>query len=110
MNWTRKLMRRQKNRRLRSSTRETDLDSLITSSPPAFDSFIVEEPKLSFARNFTSVDPKTGLEQFGPPLASKSVVRIGIIGTGDGIDAFQNYLQRSRSVVEPGKNARGKYY
>jgi len=83
---------------------------LIASSPPAFDSFIIEEPKLSFARNLTSVDPKTGLDQFGPSSLNKSIIRIGIIGTGDGIDAFQTYLQRARTVIEPGKNARGKYY
>jgi hypothetical protein len=103
-------MNRQKNKNRRKSTRETDLDGLIGSSPPAFDSFILEEPKLSFAGNLVSVDPKTGLEQFGPALPTKSTVRIGVIGTGDGIDAFQAYLERARTIIEPGKNARGKYY
>src|ERR1700687_5030746 len=94
----------------RSSTRESDLDSLIAGSPPAFESFLIEEPKLAFARGLTSVDPKTGVEQFGPSSSNNSSIRIGVIGTGEGIDAFQAYLERSRTIIEPGKNSRGKYY
>jgi len=103
-------MKRQRTRHEAQSRREADLDNLIASSPPIFDSFVVDEPKLSFAQSLTSVDPKTGLEQFGPSSGDKPSIRIGIIGTGDGIDAFERYLQTSRTIIEPGKNSRGKFY
>src|SRR5437016_1963401 len=67
--------------------READLDALVEHSPPAFDSLFIEEPKLVFGGNLTSVDPKTGIDQYGPFLSAKLDVRIGLIGTGGGIDA-----------------------
>src|SRR5215831_5763800 len=92
------------------SNRETDLDNLTLSSPPAFDSFYIQEPKLVFGSNLSSVDPKTGIEQFGPFASIKSRIRIGAIGTGTGIDAFRLYLERAQQPIRPGLNSRGKHY
>jgi hypothetical protein len=98
------------NRRPDKSNRETDLDNLTLSSPPAFDSFYIQEPKLVFGGNLSSVDPKTGIEQFGPFASIKSRIRIGVIGTGTGIDAFRLYLERAQQPIRPGLNSRGKHY
>jgi len=99
--------RRRSERRL---ARESDLDSIISRAPPVFTSFFVEEPKLLFGSNQPAVDPKAGLEQFGPVTALTPRIRIGVIGTGDGISAFSAYLQRATSRITPGTNARGKPY
>ena len=90
--------------------READLDTLIERSPPAFGSLYIEEPKLLFGGNMTSVDPKTGLDQYGPFLSVKPDIRIGIIGTGAGIDAFRAYLEQAKNRISPGHNSRGKFY
>ena len=104
-------MTAKRNRRSKQKpSQESDLDKLILNSPPAFESFFIEEPKLIFARSFASVDPKTGIEQFGPFSSVRSRIRIGVIGTGSGIDAFRAYLERARNSIQPGLNARGKYY
>jgi len=98
------------NRAPKKSSRETDLDNLTLSSPPAFDSFYIQEPKLVFGSNLSSVDPKTGIEQFGPFATIKSCIRIGVIGTGTGIDAFRFYLEKAQQPIRPGLNSRGKHY
>ncbi len=101
----------QKNsRRPEKSKREGDLDNLILSSPPAFESFYIQEPKLVFRNNLSSVDPKTGIEQFGPFASIKPRIRIGVIGTGTGIDAFRLYLEKAQQPIRPGLNSRGKHY
>src|SRR5437868_3628215 len=79
-------------RRATPARREADLDSLIDKSPPAFGTLFIEEPKLLFAGNGISVDSKTGLERYGPYRTVNSPIRIGVIGTGSGIDAFKQYL------------------
>lgn len=90
--------------------REDDLDAIVASAPPAFTSLFIEEPKLLFGGNNTAVDPKVGLEQFGPVTVAKSQIRVGIVGTGEGIDAFRGYLDRARNPIRPGLNSRGKAY
>jgi hypothetical protein len=97
-------------RRASRTQREADLDSLIDTSPPAFGTLFIEEPKLLFAGNFASVDSKTGIEHYGPYRTATSPVRIGVIGTGRGIDAFKQYLDASKQRVSPGRNARGRFY
>ena len=103
-------MTKKNSRRPAKSNRETDLDNLTLSSPPVFDSFYIQEPKLVFGSNLSSVDPKTGIEQFGPFASIKSRIRVGVIGTGTGIDAFRLYLERAQQPIRPGLNSRGKHY
>ncbi len=90
--------------------RDADLDTIIGRQAPVFQSFYVEEPKLLFGGSGYQVDPKTGLEQFGPFQARKPEIRIGVIGTADGIDAFKAYLERARQTINPGLNSRNKPY
>ncbi|MEW6058341.1 MAG: hypothetical protein AB1540_17200 [Bdellovibrionota bacterium] len=97
-------------KRYSTTRRQSDLDSLLNQMPPAFESFFIEEPKLLFAGNFTGVDPKVGIEQYGPFSKSKPIIRIGIIGSGDGINTFRAYLDNARRPIRPGLNARGKHY
>ena len=105
------VMRRKKNNvSTRRQRRELDIDKMLSQSSPAFESFHVEEPKLVFARNLSSVDPKTGIDQFGPFSTVNSIIRIGIVGTGSGIDAFRSYLENAKTNIQPGLNARGKHY
>lgn len=95
---------------LRAIKREADLDALIDKSPPAFGTLFIQEPKLVFGGNQTSVDSKTGIDRHGPYLTVNSPIRIGVIGTGSGIDAFKEYLEKGRSRISPGRNARGRFY
>ena len=87
-------------------------ERLIEQAPPTFPSFIIEEPKLAFGDGESCVDPKTGIGAFGP-LASglaNPTIRVGIIGTGKGIDAMRAYLDKTRGRIEPGLNSKGKLY
>lgn len=42
------------------------VDELLESTPLAFEAFHIPEPKLVFGNGYTSVDPKTGLDLYGP--------------------------------------------
>lgn len=98
---------RRNNRRPQSIPLDKRLEGLI----PTFQCFHVEEPKLVFGGGNLSVDPKSGLESFGPYDADQAGVKtisIGVIGTGEGIGEFQNFLNRAREPVSPGFNTRGK--
>src|SRR5437870_6543978 len=64
----------------RKARREADLDSLIEQSPPAFRNLFIKEPKLVFAHNCTSVDPRTGIDEFGPFLTVNPIIRLAIVG------------------------------
>jgi hypothetical protein len=89
------------------------MDVLIQQTKPAFDSFCIEEPRLLFAGGGMSVDPKAGIERFGPYEAdkvAKPVIRVGIVGTGVGIQTFAAYLDRCRGRVPAGLNDKGKPY
>lgn len=98
------------NRRQMKNRREEDLDTLLFKSPPAFDSFQIEEPKLIFNAGSLSVDPKTGIDQFGPFSSPKKTIRIGAIGTGAGIDALRSYLTKGSMLIQPGLNSRKQHY
>ncbi len=87
------------------------LDELIRTNPPAFSAFYLEEPKLVFGDGLLSVDPKAGLESHGPfgwQTATIKTIRFGVIGTGDGIQTFLNFLQKCQSRISAGFNSRGK--
>lgn len=86
-------------RRQRGIPLNKRLEELI----PSFQCFHVEEPRLVFGGGNLSVDPKSGLEAFGPYDAdhtSVKTINIGIIGTGEGIGEFQNFIERSSSLLK----------
>jgi hypothetical protein len=87
-------------------------ERLIEQAPPTFPSFFIDEPKLVFGDGELCADPKTGISAFGPIASglSKRVIRIGIIGTGQGIDAMRAYLYNARARIEPGLNSKGKLF
>lgn len=87
-------------------------ERLLEQAPPTFSSFFVPEPKLVFGDGELSVDPRTGLAAFGPIASGRvsTAIRVGIIGTGKGIDAMRGYLDKTRSRIEPGLNAKGKLF
>ncbi len=101
--------RRQPNPRPRRAV----MDVLIQQTTPAFESFFVEEPRLVFARGGLSVDPKEGMERYGPYEAdkgAKAVIRVGVIGTGVGIQRFATFLERCRGRIPAGLSSKGKPY
>lgn len=98
-------------RRKEGHTKPRFLDELIETNPSAFSAFYVEEPKLVFGDGLLSVDPKAGLEGHGPfgwQTATIKTIRLGVIGTGDGIQTFLNFLQKCQSRIAAGFNTRGK--
>jgi hypothetical protein len=87
------------------------LDDLIRANAPAFGAFYVEEPKLVFGSGELSVDPKSGLENHGPfgwEATPSKTIRLGVVGTSDGIQTFTSFLQRSQRRIPAGFNTRGK--
>jgi len=87
------------------------LDELIHTNPPSFNAFYIEEPKLVFGAGLLSVDPKAGLENHGPfgwQSETIKTIRLGVVGTGEGIQAFLNFLQKCQSRIPAGFNSRGK--
>ena len=87
------------------------IDDVLKETPPAFTSFYLEEPRLVFGGGELSVDPKAGLERFGPyasGVAGTPRTRLGVIGTGDGIQLFLNFLNRCQSRIPAGFSKRGK--
>ena len=74
-------------------------------------SLIVEhfqEPELEFAFGQASPHPKDGLFLYGPHARSKKnrEIRVGVVGTTDGIGHFRSWSRKLRQLVEvppPGK-------
>ena len=97
-------------RRSRAAQQREDIDRLIATAPAAFEASYTEEPLLSFAGGKTAVDPKLGLADFGPVGPVPSYIRIGVVGTGEGVDAWMRYLERAKRPIVPGLNKRGKFY
>ena len=90
-----------------------DVELMLRAAPPLFPSFYIEEPQLVFGGGHTCVSPKEGIALFGPLGAETQrgkVIRVGVIGTGKGIDSFRNYLSDRRREVLPGLNSRGNPY
>lgn len=89
------------------------IDRLLEHTTPSFDAFFIEEPNLVFARGGLAVDPKTGIENYGPfelDQSGRSKLRVGIVGTGNGIQTVLSYLSRCESPIHAGFNTRGKPY
>ena len=66
------------------------------------------EPSLEFGSRQVTAHPKDGLFLYGPHAKSKRTeqVRIGVVGTADGINLFRAWVTRMKKLVEvppPGK-------
>jgi hypothetical protein len=84
-------------------------DQFLQSQPPVFKGFYLEEPKLVFANNEVSVDPKAGLEEYGPyGCVPGKTIKLGLVGTGRGIQAFRDFLQAAHRRLSAGFNKRSK--
>lgn len=88
-------------------------ETLLRAQPPLFDAFHIKEPKLIFSGGGLSVDPKDGIEKFGPiendRTAYKSI-KVGIVGTSLGTQKTAGYIEACASPVRAGLNSRGKPY
>ena len=88
-------------------------DALISHATPSFQAWHIAEPRLIFANSQTCEDPKTGLTIFGPAAIDsgpRTTIRLGVIGTGETVQALKNWIRRGESKITPGLNARGKPY
>lgn len=88
-------------------------DELVRQSSPAFSVRHIPEPALSFRGGGQSVDPKTGIELFGPAAfdhGPRGSIRVGVIGTGDTITGLRRWVERARNRIDAGLNPRGKPY
>lgn len=72
---------------------------------PEFSAAFIEEPKLTFGGNHQTVDPKVGLALYGPidlsDPARRSVVRVGLIGTGPLVDLARSWFARCERKITP---------
>ena len=76
-------------------------DEAVTNFPNALcPSFIADEPNLEFGSRQTTAHPKDGLFLYGPHNKPKKTreIRIGVIGTSDGINLFRSGRRRSRNA------------
>jgi len=89
------------------------VDELLEKNPITFEAFHIPEPKLIFGNGFASVDPKTGLDLYGPYDLARSSgrpVMLGVVGTGSGIQAVIEFLQKAKGKISPGLNSKGNAY
>lgn len=102
------------NRRKRSTKRlkaREFSETVLRAQPPLFDAFHINEPKLIFSNAGLSVDPKDGIEKFGPLESERTpykAIRIGIVGTALGIQKVTSYILECASPIRAGLNSRGK--
>ena len=71
----------------------------------------IHEPELEFAFGQKSAHPKDGLFLYGPHAKAKKAreIRVGVVGTSDGIAHFRTWSRQLQSVVQvppPGKGVR----
>jgi hypothetical protein len=70
---------------------------------PTFSTIYLPEPELIFGGQQLAVDPKTGLGVFGPydlkDPSRRSVIRLGIIGTGPLVHLTQQWIERCQRKV-----------
>ena len=87
-----------------SSSIEIDL----ARSSDQFRCFQIPEPNLIFGRQGTCSDPKTGLALYGPygvpSQADNPQIRVGIVGTSEGIGYALGLLQELSGPIEQNEN------
>lgn len=93
-------------KRSRQKTTAVDAATVLNAyHSPEFDAIHLPEPSLVFGDDRREPDPKTGLALHKPfdlhLSARHSTIRLGIIGTGEMIDATHRWLERCRGRVLP---------
>lgn len=87
------------------------LDPSLSRSPDTFEGIQLKEPELLFAAGQRCVDPKTGLGAYGAHYrgsgATERKLRLGIVGTSEGIERVLELLDEISRPVEhdPGLDA-----
>ncbi len=88
----------------RKNTKTSSKIVPLTLHPPRCSSFWLPEPELSFAGEKTHSDPKVGIALYGPKSLGtsrhKKEVHIGIIGTGEGAEIAQEFLQNCAAGID----------
>jgi hypothetical protein len=87
------------------------LEALLQEAKPSFHAWHVAEPQLLFAGRQTCEDPKTGLTLFGPAGLDRTPrpsIRLGVVGTGDSIQALKNWIEAARAPIRAGCTSAGK--
>jgi hypothetical protein len=84
------------------------LEVHLARSPHGFDCLQLEEPALIFAGNQRCVDPRTGMVAYGPYFKAEGArprqLRVGIVGTFEGIEQTLRLLDEISMPVEQDKN------
>lgn len=88
----------------RRLNRDAELEDALQ-RPSSFRAWHVSEPHILVGDAQPSPDPKLGLSMFGPWRTNddpgQGQIRVGIVGTGETINAAQHWLTRCRSRVDP---------
>lgn len=94
------------------SRRADDYEALLRRTQHRFATFYCREPKLRFASDQLAANPKRGISDFGPleELKTRPIIRVGVVGTPQSIDAFSSYIDAIRRTVSAGANARDKLF
>ena len=92
------------------SRRADDYEALLKRLKHPFDSSYCSEPRLRFAGDHITPNPKRGIAEFGPleEFKIKPVIRVGVIGTPKSIDSFSSYVKQIARIVSAGTNTRDK--
>src|SRR5579871_1320833 len=80
------------------------MDVSLSRTADRFESIQLKEPELVFGGNRRCVDPRTGLGAYGPHekggATGKAQLKIGIIGTEQGIESALSALDRLSRPIE----------
>lgn len=90
--------------------RADDYDALLKRTQYQFAASYCPEPRLRFAENQLSANPKRGIAGHGPleEFKNRPVIRVGVVGTPESIDHFSTYVASITGNVSAGTNARDK--
>lgn len=103
---------KQKEKPKQEKNASNPLELLIETFSPTFEAFYIPEPKLVFAGGKASVDPKEGIDAYGPfhKARAQKQVKIGIVGLGENIQSALILLQSWERRVSPGLNSKDRAY
>jgi hypothetical protein len=70
--------------------------------------FNVDEPELEFGGSQPHIDIRFGLKDYGPldllSTQSPKAIRVGVVGTSDGVEGFTQWITECRSGIEAKKS------
>jgi len=84
----------------RKTSKSTSKAPAIRLNVPRLECSYLDEPQLEFANGRQNIDPKLGILRFGPKSLGDgnrhpSRVRVGLIGTAEGIEVSQGWIDKS---------------